>query len=196
MPANQPFNYSDLPADKAGELRSIAVTLAPLLQELRPTSLKAGQQLRAAKEIVKHGSFGAFCLQEMKTPVRVCQYYINIANLADEIGNELVEQMPGSSAAVLSSAPPEIVSQIVDQMKGGGKCPSARQLKERIRDARSNEEGAATVEHDDEGVANIALFLMEKLEKQELTDLRDLLNGANKCFIAALCDKISSHLAS
>ena len=199
MPAanqKQPFNYSDLPTDKANELRIIAATLAPLLQELRPTALKAGQQLRAAKEILKHGGFGSFCRDTMKTDVRVCQYYINIANLADEIGSEIVEQMPASSAAVLSSAPLEIVSQVVDEMKDGEKCPSVRQLKERIRDARSNGQGVATGEHDDERVANVASILMKKLEKQELAALMDLLNAANKYSIVALCDKISSHLVA
>ncbi len=195
MPAKQRFNYSDLPTEKARELRSIAATLEPLLKELRPTALKAGQQLRAAKEILKHGGFGSFCRDVMKTDVRMCEYYINIANLADEIGSEIVEKMPASSAAVLSSAPPEIVSQVVDEMEDGGKCPSVRKIKERIRGTRSNGESVATVEHDDERVANVASILMKKLEKRELADLMDLLNAANKYSIVALCDKIHSHLA-
>jgi hypothetical protein len=197
MPTNdkQRFNYSDLPTEKARELRSIAATLAPMLKELRPTALKAGQQLRAAKEILKHGGFGLFCRDAMKTDVRMCEYYIRIANLADEIGSEVVEKMPASSAAALSSAPSEIVSQVVDEMKDGGPCPSVRKIKERVREARSNGESVATVEHDDERVANVASMLTKKLERQELTDLTGLLNAAHKSSIVALCDKIHSHLA-
>jgi hypothetical protein len=196
MSFKQRFKYSDLPIEKALELRGIADTLAPLLNELRPKALKAGQQLRVAREIVGHGNFGSFCHDFMKTSVRMCQYLITIADLADEIGADLVEQMPASSAAALSSAPAEIVSQIVDEIKVGGKCPSVRQIKKRSREARGNVESAATMEHDDERIANVALILTKKLEKQELADLVDLLNAAHECAIVALCGKINSHLAS
>jgi hypothetical protein len=196
MTVKQRFKYSDLPTEKARELRGIAATLAPLLEEMRPTALKAGQQLRAAKEIVKHGCFGSFCRDVMKTDVRMCQHFITIADLADEIGLELVEQIPPSSAAALSSAPAEVVSQIVVEMQDGGKCPSVRKIKERSREARGNGESVAIVEHNDERVANIALILTKKLEKQELADLVDLLNATSEYAIVALCDKINSHLAS
>jgi hypothetical protein len=197
MPANdkQRFNYSGLSDEKAKELRSIAATLQPLLKQLHPTALKAGQYLRAAKEILQYGGFGTFCRDVMKTDVRLCQYYIRIADLSDEIGSEFVERMPASSAAALSSAPSEIVGQVVNEMKDGGPCPSVRKIKERVQEARGNGDSVATVEHHDEHVASIASALTQKLERQELADLMDLLNAGHKS-IVALCDKIHSHLAS
>lgn len=196
MLVKQRFNYSDLPTEKARELRGIVATLAPLLNELCHKALKAGQQLRAAKEIVKHGCFGSFCRDVMKTDERMCQYYINIADLADEIGPGLVEQMPVSSAAALSSAPSEIVNQIVDEIKNGEKCPSVRKIKERAREARGNGESVALAEHDDRRVAKVASVLTAKLEKSELAELMELLTAAESTSIVALCDKIHSHIAS
>jgi hypothetical protein len=198
MPGNHKkrFSYSGLPDAKAEELRGIAATLEPLLKGLHPTALEAGSELRRAKDILKHGGFGPFCRDVMKIDVRMCQHYINIADLADKIGLELVEQMPASSAAALSSAPSAIVSQIVNEIQDGGKCPSVRKIKERIREARGNRASVATVEHDDERVANVASMLMTKLEKHELADLMDLLTAANSTSIVALCDKIHSLMAS
>jgi hypothetical protein len=197
MPADDKrrFNYSRLPAEKAEELRGIAAALAPLLKELQPTALKAGRHLRDAKEILKHGGFGPFCRDVMKTDVRLCQYYIRIADLADEIGSEVVERMPVSAAAALSSAPQAIVSQVVDEMKDGGRCPSVREIKERVQEARSNGESVATVEHEDERVAGIASMLAKKLDRQELVELMDLLSAGHKPSIVALCDKVLNHLA-
>jgi hypothetical protein len=193
MPANHKkrFSYSCLPDAKAEELRGIVANLEPLLR-LHPTFLEAGRELRKAKGIVDHGDFGPFCRDVMKLDVRMCQHYINIADLADEIGPGLVEQMPVSSAAALSSAPSEIVNQIVEEIKNGEKCPSVRKIKERSRKARDNGERVATVEQDDKRVANVASMLTTKLEKQELADLMDLLTAANSIFIVALCDKIRS----
>src|SRR4051812_10168582 len=187
MSAKKRFSYSDLPTEKAVELRGIAATLMPLLDELRPKALKAGQQLRAAKEILQHGDFGSFCLDVMKTSERMCQYWISIADLADEIGPDLVEQMPPSSAAALSSAPSEVVNQIVDEIKDGGKCPSVRKIKERIQEAGGNRKNVATVDRDDEQAANVASVLVAKLEKQELTGLLSFLIAANGTSIVALC---------
>jgi hypothetical protein len=189
MPVKQ-FNYSDLTAEKAVELRGIADELHPLLKELCPKALKAGQRLRAAKEILKHGNFGSFCRDVMKTSERMCQHFITVADLADEIGPALVEQMPTSSAAALSSAPPEIVSQIVDEIENGGKCPSVRQIKKRIREARGKGKSKVCVEHDDDRVASVASILIAKLEKLELADLVDFLISVNRTSIVALCDKI------
>jgi hypothetical protein len=196
MPANdkQRFDYSDLPAEKAQELRSIAATLAPLLNELRRTAVQAGQQLRAAKEILKHGGFGSFCRDAMNTHVRMCEHFMNVADLADNLGSEIVEKMPVSSAALLSKAPPEIVSQVVDEMKDGGKCPSVRKIRARIRSTQSSGMSVATVGHDDERVANLASVLTKKLETQELADLLDVLKAAKNSSIVALCEKIQSHL--
>jgi hypothetical protein len=191
MPAkNNCFSYSCLPDEKATELRNIAATLEPLLKQLHPTAVEAGRELRKAKALVKHGDFGPFCRDVMKADVRMCQYYICIADIADEIGLELVEQMPPSSAAALSSAPAEVVSQIVAEMKDGGKCPSVRTIKERSREARGNGESVVLVEHDDQRVANVASILATKLDTQELADLMELLT--NSASIVALCDKIRS----
>jgi hypothetical protein len=197
MPANhkQRFSYSCLSDTKAEELRGIVANLEPLLR-LHPAFLEAGRELRKAKGIVDHGDFGPFCRDVMKLSARMCQHYINIADLADEIGPGFVEQMPVSSAAALSSAPSEIVSQIVDEIKGGEKCPSVRKIKERSREARDNGERVATVEQDDERVANVASILATKLEKQDLADLIDLLSAAKRASIVALCDKIHSLMAS
>jgi len=60
--------------------------------------------------------------------------------------------MPASSAAALSSAPLEIVTQIVTEINGGLRCPSVRKIKQRIREVNS----APTVEFDDEQVARVA----------------------------------------
>ena len=186
------FSYSGLPDAEAEELRGIAATVEPLLKQLHPLALEAGRKLRRAKDILKHGGFGPFCRDVMKIGVRMCQHYINIVDLADKIGLELVEQMSASSAATLSSAPSEIVSQIVNEIEGGGICPSVRKIKDRIREARGNRESVAAVEHDDERVANVASILIAKLEKHELADLMDLLTAANSTSIVALCDKIYS----
>jgi hypothetical protein len=196
MPANdkQRFDYSNLPAEKAEKLRSIAVTLSPLLKELRITAVQAGRQLRAAKEILKHGGFGSFCQDVMSTEVRMCQLFINVADLADDLGSEIVEKMPVSSAALLSKAPPEIVGQVVDEMNEGGKCPSLRKIRARIRTTQSSGKSVATVGHDDERVANLASVLTKKLETQELSDLLDVLNAAKNSSIVALCEKIQSYL--
>jgi hypothetical protein len=145
-----------------------------LVQGVASRCFEGWTAIESAKEILKHGGFGSFCREVMKTDVRMCEYYINIADLADEIGSEFVERMPASSAAVLSSAPPDILSQVVDEMKDGGKCPSVRKIRERIRDTRSNGESVATVEQDDERVAGVASILIKKLEKQELADPVDL----------------------
>jgi hypothetical protein len=193
MPAKHRFKYSDFPADKAQQLRNIADTLDPLLKKLHSTALEAGQNLRAAKEIAGHGTFGSFCRDVMKTDPRMCQHYINIANLADEVGSDIVERMPASSAALLASAPPEIVTQIIGEMNDGRKCPSVRRLKERIQDAGSNEDSVATV-HSDEPLPDVQLILIRKLEKRELAALVDFLNAANQSTIAALCAKIQSYL--
>lgn len=194
MPTNhkKPFSFAGLPDEKATELKNIAATLEPLLKQLRPTAVEAGRELRKARSLVKHGDFGPFCRDVMKTDVRMCQYFIRVADIADEIGLELVEQMPPSSAAALSSAPAEVVSQIVAEMKDGGKCPSVRKIKERSREVRGNGVSVALVEHDDQRVANVASILATKLDTQELADLMELLTAANGASIVALCDKIRS----
>jgi hypothetical protein len=103
--------------------------------------------------------------------------------------------MPVSAAAALSSAPQAVVSQIVDEMKDGGRCPSVREIKERVQEARRDVESVATVEHEDERVAGIASILAKKLDRQELSELMDLLSSGHKPSIVALCNKILNHLA-
>jgi len=193
---HQHFSYSYLPPEKEKELRGIAARLVPLLNQLRSTGLEAGKELKKAKKILKHGELALFCRDIMKTDVRMCQYFIKIADLAEKIGSEIVEMMPASSAAALSSAPPAIVSEVVEAMKGGEKCPSVRIIKERTRDARTGEGSAATVEHEEERLASVATILMKKLEKEELSAVTNFLNTANKSSIVALCDKIRSDPAS
>lgn len=194
MPAKQRFRYSDLPPEQAKELQGIVATLTPLLKKLRPTALEAGRQLKQAKGIVKHGSFALFCRDVMKTDKRMCEYYIKIADLAEEIGSDMVEMMPASSAAVLSSAPATIVSEVVEAMKDGEKCPSVRQIKARIRDTRGDGDIAAAFKQGDERTAGVASMLMKNLQKEDLVDFVDFLSAANKFSIVALCDKIRSHL--
>jgi hypothetical protein len=191
MRTKKPFSFADLPDAKAEELHGIVAKLEPLLQ-LHPTFLAAGCELRKAKGIVGHGHFGPFCRDVMKLDERMCQYYINIADLADEIGSGLVENMPMSTAAALSSAPSEIVKQIVGEIQNGEKCPSVRKIKERSREARDNGERVSTVEQDDERVANVASILATKLDEQELADLMEFLTAANGVSIVALLDKIRS----
>lgn len=191
---DQKFSYSSLPSAQAHELRAIAGELRPLLTNLNPTALQAGRPLRSAKEIVKHGLFGSFCREEMKTDVRMCQYYINIADLADAIGEDVVRLMPASAAAALSSASPEIVSQVVAEMNDGKPCPSVREIKERVREARAfAADSSADDLHDDSDdgrIAKVADLLKMRLEQQELADLTDFLKTAGSAAIAALCEKI------
>ncbi|HEY9216116.1 MAG TPA: hypothetical protein VIQ29_25075 [Ancylobacter sp.] len=184
------FNYDQLPPGKAQELRAIAETLVPLLATLQPTALQAGRQLRSAKKILKHGSFGTFCRAVLKADVRMCQYFINIADLADDLGEDLVGRMPVSAAAALSSAPSDVVSQVLAEMKGGGPCPSARSIKQRVRDSRTSGASSAINDLDVERVAKFASILTTRLEDQELIDLAQFLNTADRAAIAALCEKI------
>jgi hypothetical protein len=197
---DQKFSYSSLPPAHAHELRAIAGELRPLLTNLNPIALQAGRLLRSAKEIVKHGLFSSFCRNEMKTEVRMCQYYIKIADLADAIGEDVVGLMPASAAAALSSASPDVVSQVVAEINDGKACPSVREIKERVRESRAiAADSSADDRHDDSDdgrVAKVADFLTMRLEQQELADLTDFLNTAGTAAIAALCQKIHVFTAS
>lgn len=184
---HQTFSYGGLPPEQVQELRAIADTLKPLLGSLLLAALQAGRELRAAKKILRHGRFGEFCRTVLNTDVRMCQYYINVADLADDIGEDRVRRMSTSAAIALSSASPDVVSRVVKEMKDEGECPSVSKIKQLIRESRV---GACTAagSREVDRLPDIARLLTMRLQPHELADLAEFLRVADPAAVLALCD--------
>jgi hypothetical protein len=96
------FNYDQVPADKAEELRELAGVIRTGVKVLTQTAVEVGRSLIRAKADLTRGVFLEWCRLEAGFEPRTAQLYMNLAALFERYGED-VYLVPLSGALDLAA---------------------------------------------------------------------------------------------
>ena len=166
--AQSTFDYGQIPAERRGEVRDVAVRIKGRLMRAAEDIIAAGLDLIAVKDSLPHGQFTAWVESEVGISERTAQNFMNTARRFEGKTATVALLAPAVLYAIAApSTPDDVVDQVVASNGAGNAVTVAdvNELKAQIARLKGKASGAKATEAD-------ALSQLRAM-REELRALRD-----------------------
>jgi hypothetical protein len=187
------FDYTGILPGDAMQLRLISKRVKELLPTLIPIIIEIGTHLEAAKRLLPHGRFGAYCDEEMGISDKSAQNYMNLARLArTRDPSDLAKLSAGAGYELAARNTPEpVVSEVLADVRAG-LLVTEDDVKQRISVAKGGDSRAEASAVPD--VGEIADLLLSALDQNGIVNIELFLRCAGRPLIKTLCGRLQQAL--
>jgi hypothetical protein len=184
------FDYSNLPASDAIDLKKIAKQLRNLVPRATLLIIEIGNHLKEAKARLDHGKFGLFCLCEAGIEIRTAENYLALAEMAKMYPVSEIAKLPARTAYQLAArdAPAGLVKEIMSEVSDN-QVPGFDEVRQRIAATKGYPASTSHLDGND-----LADRLLGTLDAHEVGNIERFLRTATKSMIAAFCDRLQRGL--
>jgi hypothetical protein len=194
MPKMDHFDYTPIVKVDTEHLRDNAARARTLLAMIMPAVIEVGEIVIDSRDRIPHGFFQTWCNAALGIDHRSALNYSNLAKLARKHGRERVEKLSITAAYRLAapSTPAGVVTEVLDSVAAGN-VPTAKQVKNLIRETRGNEAPRGAGKRPTEEIEALSGLLSVTLEPSGLDRLRSFLIGASPQSIQELCRRLEAY---